>query len=295
MSTLLEQLFEQATTKCNELGEDIDQASSAVDAILQNSQKLGERLENGAREVGSALKALTGRIEQAESELEDKAGEAEDALEDATGKAGDAREALQALSERADPGSTAVDEAAEQASEGLTSGMEAATQGFNDLGRKVSEFSQSTAQRVERMQANLDAFGKEVDDARDDLEQKKEAWLKALDGLTETVTRESRETVEALGAILKEQAGGMLEAGNGVVMDHNEAMDAMKTAFATQAVDALDAALSPVSEALQAIGVLAGTRSAELSERVRTAASRIEAIAPGIDQLSERLRKASAL
>ena len=295
MSSTLEELFSQAATKCNELGDGVDAAGEEIARIVSHSRELDASVKSGAAEIRSGLRALTDRLERAESEIGDVAKGAEDALGSSIEEAGEARAALQQLSERGGNGSSELDATVERVSGSLTTSLQAASQAFNDYGEAVAGFSQSTAEHVGGTQRALEAFANEVDEARDDLEAKKEGWLKALDALTGTVSREAREAVEALAAGLNEQVTGMLEAGNGVILDHNEAMGALETGFAVDAVEALGDALSPVAEALSAVNNSVRSRQAELSQKVQATIARLEELAPEIGALSERLLRAKDL
>jgi ABC-type transporter Mla subunit MlaD len=295
MASVLEELFEQAATKCNEFADEVGEASGSIAGMLSHARQLDQALDSGVKEVRGALTALTERLEKAAREIGDAGEAAEEALNDAAGKAGDAKEELQQLSERADGGSTAVDEAGSKVSGDLGTKFQEAQQAFNRYGAEVSEFSQSTAQHVDATRGALQEFAEEIDDARDDLEAKKEGWLKALDSYTDAVVKEGKEAVEALAASLKAQADGMLQAGNDTVMEHNEAMEAVKTGFAEQAVEALGDALSPVADALQAVTEQAGRRRTELTAKAQAAVAKIEALVPEIGALAERLRQANDL
>jgi ABC-type transporter Mla subunit MlaD len=295
MASEMEELLEQATTQCEAFSKNVGTASDAIDEILSHARQLDQAMDGGVREVRNALTALTERLEKAAGEIGDACDGAEDALSDASSKAGDAKDELQELSERADGGSTTVDEAAEKAGADLGSKYQEAQQAFNGYGAEVSAFSQSTAQHVEATKGALEEFAQEIDGARDDLEEKKEGWLKSLDSYTDAVVKEGKEAVEALAASLKAQAEGMLEAGNGTLLEHNEAMEAIKAGFAEQAVEALGDALSPVADALQAVTELASRRQGELTPRAQQSVSRIEALVPQLAALAERLRNANEL
>jgi chromosome segregation ATPase len=289
------ELFQQAADRCTELNRDVSEAGTTIDTMVDRAGQLDQALDGNVKEVRSALQRLTERLEKAETDLVEAAQEAESAVDGAIGQTSDARQELQQLSTRGDQGTEAVDEAVGEAAPDLTSRLQTATEGVNEFGREVAGFSRSTADRVQATQAALAEFAGEIDDSRDELEQKKEEWLKALDSYTDAVARESRETVEALAAALKEQANGMLETGNGLVFDHNEAMEALAAGFGERAEGAIADALTPLSDALGAASALAEKRSGELSGKVRAAVDKVQALVPELNGLAARLRKADRL
>jgi hypothetical protein len=87
----------------------------------------------------------------------------------------------------------------------------------------------------------------------------------------------------------------MLETGNSLVIDHNEAMVALADGFGGQAETAIASALEPLSQALGAVSTLAEKRSGELSTKARAAVDKVQALVPELNGLATRLRKTDRL
>jgi flagellar biosynthesis chaperone FliJ len=289
------ELFQQAADRCTELNRDVGEAGTTIESMVDRAGQLDQALDSNVKEVRNALQRLTERLEKAENDLVEAAQEAEAAVDGAIGQTADARKELEKLGTRGDQGTEAVDEAVGEAGPELGSRLQAATESFNEFGREVSDFSRATAEQVQATQKALKEFADEIDDSRDELEEKKEEWLKALDQYTTVVSRECGETVQALAAALKEQATGMLETGNSLVLDHNEAMEALSAGFGERAEGALAEALVPLSDALAAVSALAEKRSGELSAKVQTAVGKVQALVPELNGLAARLRKTDRL
>jgi hypothetical protein len=95
--------------------------------------------------------------------------------------------------------------------------------------------------------------------------------------------------------VLADQTTAMVDMANRALVKHNETMEALKTAFATEAAHQVAASIQPLQDSLEMLGQRAGEQGAAISARAEDALDRVRAALPVLEELKAAFEQSSRL
>src|SRR5262249_40170010 len=128
---------------------------------------------------------------------------------------------------------------------------------FQRLGEALGDLSEATSDHVEEAQQQLTAFTQRLDAADQDLDTHREAWLKAVDALTDEMIEQVKDSVEGMADLLRAQATALVPLGNVLVTAHNETVEKIDARFREESVKSLTERVAPLLQELGQIVELA--------------------------------------
>jgi len=287
----LNELLEQAVSEAEGLAQEAAHAQETVERLIQLATSMEAAVETGAGEARARLEQLSLRLSEAEAELAQESAGARAGLqqvehaslelrERVLGFLGEARSDLATLRAERDELKAEFEERGEQASSGIA----------RSAGR-VRDLEAAAEGRLHGARQEIAAFTRLVDDAREAMLQRREALVAQihaveegararLDYLMQTydlMAQQVQEQVADLSALLASLAE---QVSAGVVRRLGQ-----------DAVDALQAAAEPFTEAIAALDLLARRTRSAADERFDEIGGRVE----DVTNILERLRSPLAL
>jgi tetratricopeptide (TPR) repeat protein len=291
----MNELLEEAEGQCSALSDELDTAVAAINSLESKADTLHEHASRGVSQVRSRLQALAERLGAAESALESARQEAVsdlDALaEQATAVRTDVSDLLLHVREKLE----ALQDQQGQLDEAMNESMQAVGTDVSDLGLKVQETQQSIATQLQEAGQAIDTFGKAVEAAQTALGEKQTELGTALDELESAAQEKTREWVGALQTVLADQTTAMVDMANRALVKHNETMEALKKAFATEAAHQVAASIQPLQDSLELLGQRAGEHGAELTAKAEEALGRVRGALPVLEELKAAFEQSSRL
>jgi hypothetical protein len=231
VTSVLNQLLEQAVERSTELTGRAEAAESEVEELLKNANTLHELALNHTealhKDFAEALEAVT----SARAELDNEAGRADAALDGLPGRAdtteAKAKEVLEGvrqdtteLAEVRTRLATRVDESAQQV------GAE-----FHDLELRVDEFVKAMDNRLAALDLEVQDMLEDVEKAQTQIADDEQHLRDAVHSLGVLATDKAREFVASLHAVMILLGRGVVDVSNDVLKGHNAALKAMRTGF----------------------------------------------------------------
>ena len=268
MSSELNALFEEGLTRSRELADAADEASGAIDGLVERAEALSQRVKDEGGEACGHLRGLAERLEQAGHALEGARGHAEGALEGLSGSAADLKAEVGELLELVRKDLADLEARQRQMQDSLETQAAAAQTDFTELAQKTQEAEKEAAAHLEQAESALAGFRAGLAAARAEFAQKQQALEGALQDLEANARRQVETWLSSVDELLAEQAKALTETANVMVDRHNEAMQHMKQRLVEQTPSRLSLALAPLQDGLERLGGLASERQQALSARV---------------------------
>lgn len=291
----MNELLEEAEGQCSALSDELDTAVAAINQVESRADSLHEHAARGAAQVKSRLQALTDRLDAAESALEGARQEAVSDLDALAGQAAALRTDVSDLMLHVREKLDELQDQQGQLDQAMGESMQAVGTDLSDLGLKVQETQQSIATQLQEAGQAIDAFGKAVEAAQTALAEKQTEMGTALDELESTAQEKTREWVGALQTVLADQTTAMVDMANRALVKHNETMEALKEAFATQAAHQVAASIQPLQDSLELLGQRAGEHGAALTAKAEEALGRVRGALPVLEELKAAFEQSSRL
>ena len=254
MTAEINELFEEGITRSRELADAADEAMNAIDALAKQAEQVAQKVEEEGREACQHMRELVSKLEHAEGELDAGRVEAEGALQALSGKAGDLKDEAGDLLQRVKSSLGELESRTSQLDGALDADMTTAQHDFQELAQETHDAEVHLQEQVQQAATAIAALRTAVEDAREELAHKQDAWSTAAQALEATVHEQTAAWAAGLQGLLERQAGAMVEMANSMVDDHNQAMEAIRHRFEDQAPQELTAALQPVEHALEHLG-----------------------------------------
>jgi ABC-type transporter Mla subunit MlaD len=294
MSTaVMNQLLEEGVTRSRELSDASDEALRAIDGAAREAEELTQRLETGTAEARQHIQEIVSRLERSEAALEAAGNEAEGALAGLSGKAGEVAAAAAELLDRVTKSLVELETQREAAESDLTTRMTGAQDEATELAGKTQAAATAAEEGLEQVAQTLDAFRTAIEAARTELGQKQEAWSAAADELYGQAFAHAEAWTSGLIDLLERQSTAMVEAANGMVDEHNQSMEGIRTRFVEQAPQHVGEALEPLESELAELGQAAQTLEQELSAEAGRLGQWADAAVPLVDGVQAALLAAA--
>jgi SMC interacting uncharacterized protein involved in chromosome segregation len=274
----MNELLEEAEGQCSALSDELDTAVAAINSMESKADSLHEHAARGAES------ALSGARQEAVSDLDALAEQATALRTDVSDLVLHVREKLEELQEQQG-----------QLDEATNESMQAMGTDVSDLGLKVQETQQTIATQLQEAGQAIDAFGKAVEAAQTALGEKQAELGTALDEFESTAQEKTREWVGALQTVLADQTTAMVDMANRALVKHNDTMEALKTAFATEAAHQVAASIQPLQDSLELLGQRAGEHGTAISARAEDALDRVRGALPVLEELKAAFEQSSRL
>lgn len=283
-------LFEEGITRSRELTEAADEAMNAVDQMAREAESLALRVEDEGREACQHLRDLAARLEQAEGELEDSRVQAEGALQDAAGKAEELKAGVADLLARIEKSMDDLQSRKDVLDDSLDARTVSAQEDFEELARKTQGAEVEAERGLEEAAQSIADLRSAIDAARTEMAQKQQAWAAAMEALEAHARDQAGAWLGGFSELLSRQATALIQAGNVVVDQHNEAMEGLRRRFAEDAPLELGSALTPVVTALEELGHAALQQEPAVTseaQRLKQAVSQLVPVASAIKTVLE--------
>jgi uncharacterized coiled-coil protein SlyX len=166
----------------------------------------------------------------------------------------------------------------------------------HDVNTAVAAAGQHLSEGKSLAEQALAQLGTVVEEGEDSAQKAGEDMVTALKSAVEEMGQALDVWTDGLGDLLTEQTRALLEAANGVIVAHNEAMDRLKIRLSDQVRAAAVPPVDQLVTALQSLEDAATERAAELSTGAAETLAWIDGtFRPRIADLSRRLRASLTL
>jgi hypothetical protein len=281
----LNELLEQAVSEAEGLSQEAAHAQETVERLIQLANSLEAAVETGGAEARARLEQLSLRLSEAEAELAQESAGARaglqqvehaslDLRERVLGFLGEARSDLTALRSERDELKAEFEERGEQASQGIA----------RSAGR-VRDLEAAAEARLQGARQEIASFTRLVDDAREAMAQRREALvgqIRAIEEGARTRLEYLMQTYDLMAQQVQEQVAD-LSATLASLAEQVSAGVARR--LGQDAVDALQAAVEPLTDAIAAIDDLARRTRRSSDERFDQIAGRVEDVTSTLERL----------
>jgi chromosome segregation ATPase len=281
----LNELLEQAVSEAEGLSQEAAHAQETVERLLQLATSLEAAVETGGAEARARLEQLSLRLSEAEAELAQECAGARGGLqqvehasldlrERVLGFLGEARSDLTALRSERDELKAEFEERGEQASQGISRSA-----------ARVRDLEAAAEARLQGARQEIASFTRLVDDAREAMAQRREALvgqIRAIEEGARTRLEYLMQTYDLMAQQVQEQVAD-LSATLASLAEQVSAGVARR--LGQDAVDALHAAVEPLTDAIAAIDDLARRTRRSSDERFDQIAGRVEDVTNTLERL----------
>lgn len=291
----INELFEEGITRCRELSDEADEAMNAVDQMAERAEALTRRVEEEGQEACRRLRELTHDLEEAGAELESGTCQAEEALAGFDRAVEGLRGALDDLLARAEGALAELSARSEDIEGSVNAQAESVRRAFDDLGQTTSEAQSEIERQTRATIVAIVQLGGAVDEDRKETAQKLQDWAVAGQELTTAAQEAATAWTAGLAGLLDRQATALVEAGNAMVDEHNEAMKALERRFAVQAPLEVLRAVAPLVDAVGELGEEAIKGHQELTSSAREQVSWAESATSFLGEARGRMDSLAGL
>jgi hypothetical protein len=285
----LNELLEQAVSEAEGLAQEAAHAQETVERLLQLAASMEAAVETGAGETRARLEQLSLRLSEAEAELAQESAGARaglqqvehaslDLRERVLGFLGEARTDLATLRSERDELRAEFEERGEHASSGIA----------RSAGR-VRDLEAAAEARLDGARQEIATFTRLVDDAREAMTQRREALvaqIRAIEEGARTRLDYLMQTYDLLAQQVQEQVADL----SATLASLSEQVSAGITRRLGQdAVDALQTATEPLTDAIAALDELARRTRRASDERFDEIGGRVEDVTSTLERLRTTL------
>jgi chromosome segregation ATPase len=295
MSAEINELFEVGITRCGELTDAADEAMDAIDGMAKEAEQLVRRVEDTAGRACDHMRQLAGRLAQDEDRLTTGRSAADSALEGLAARAAEVKDEAGELLERVRSAVDAIDARSDEIDTALEGHVASTEREFDEVAQATQAAQAAAEQDLQEATQKVAALRAAIEAARAEFAGKQQAWRDAMEMLETTVQDEADEWLDAVNALLRRQAQALVGAANGMVDEHNRAMEAVMQRFAERGPQDLADTLAPLEAALTAAGVSAAEHEQRVSSEADRLAARAGAVLPALAQVDAALAAVAGL
>lgn len=292
---ILNELLEDAVTRCAEFSEQSLELRAAVDELTGRAEDLERSVASRTDEVVRQLQTLAERLEAAEGALASASDQAKAGLDGLASRSSEVQGDVDGLLARTH---AAVEELAARRlalAQSLEDEVEGAGEEVERFAARVRETADALDAGLEEAQAGLQRFGEAVDAAREDWTARREALESALADLEERAAEQVRTYVETVDGTLQSQTDALASVANdGLVAPHQQATAALD-GLVESTVASLSAGADPLQDALRALAEVCreqqdalGSHTEGILRQVEDTMGLLERVAPAV-QSADRL------
>jgi uncharacterized protein YoxC len=291
----MNELLEEAIGRCTSLSDELNTTIEEIHDLLQNVDEVEAAAKRGADDIHQRMRDLVDRIDTAEETIETRGQDTSGHLEALVERAGavrtnvgEALERVRAGLEQADALRVRLGQETSEHAQGLTTDV-------NDVTHAIDEVQADISTRLKDAGDAINEFHDAVATVRTDLDDKKTAWMDAANELETTAKEQTRTWVTGLETLLTGQSHAMLDMANRIITEHNDAMEALKAAFATEAAQNVADAVAPLHDSLTRLTELGAKNSETLGQRSEEVLQRVRAALPVLEQLKTAFETSNRL
>lgn len=286
----INEYFDQATDRAIDLREQVKDAGTEIEDLVQQAEKTADRVEGETGDVKDAIHALIERLGQAQEAIATARGEAASALEEVeqqSAKVGDgARQLVTDVQEGLQSLATEQNELTEHVNARLSqleTRMEATAAAAAETGEAVAQGHEETREALGRFTGALETADKAAQDAGANT-------VAALKSAVEEMALSTDGWIDAMGELLNRQTTALLTTANGMIVDHNASMDHAKSRLGEGVAAASGEPVAELVSAIEALQGVADSHQALLTDDARAIVERIAGALPEIQQLAQWFR-----
>lgn len=291
----LNELFEEAIGRCEELSDDAQAAGDAIEEMVDSAEDLADRLVSEAEEARQALQRLKSGLEQGEEGIEAAVDGAKSGLDGLASRAGEVQSAVGDAIARVKDGLAGLEALREELRGRLEQHGQDSAEDVEQLGQRVSQLQEQISTRLEEASQAVQELTEAVGTAREQWAERRDALMEAIDGL-EKGSREATEKYAAeIEDILDSQRVEVLVrtlANEMLIGKHNEAIDALGQRFEEEVPGGLPDRLQPLAAALAELKDLCAQHQTALQQRAEDVRGRVDNAAEALQRIAPALESA---
>lgn len=282
----LNELLEQAVSEAEGLSQEAAHAQETVERLVQLAASMEAAVETGAGEARARLEQLSLRLSEAEGELAQESAGARAGLqqvehaslelrERVLGFLGQARADLTALRAERDELKAEFEERGAQASAGIARSA-----------ARVRDLEAAAEARLAGARQEIAGFTRLVDDAREAMTQRREALVAQLRAVEEGARARLDYLMQTYDLMAQQVQEQVADLSTALASLAGQVSDGIGRRLGRDAVDAMQAASEPLSDAIAALDELARRTRRAADERFDEIGGRVE----DVTNVLERLR-----
>jgi chromosome segregation ATPase len=292
---ILNQLLEDAVTRCAEFSEQSLELRAAVDELGGRAQELEGNVSSRTEDVLKHLQSLAERLDAAQDALSTAGDQAKAGLDALASRAGEVKGDAETLLSRIHAGIEELSARRQALAEALESEVEGAGEEVEKFAEQAEAVESALDAALDQAQATIERFGDAIEAAREEWVARRESVETALADLEERAQAEVREYVETVDEVLQSQ-GSVLSAivNEGLVGPHQSAIEALD-AVVKGAADGMKSDAEPLVQALRALAEVCadqqealGGQADEILKQVEQTVGVLERVTPVV-QSTDRL------
>ena len=282
--TLLNDLLEEAITRCHELGEESVEASQEAASLTQAAHDLKQETERHLQETRQRYEALERRMAEAEAERAEIGDEVSAALEKAREQAGEVEQHVADLLEAAGQSLHAMQEQRDRLRERFAERILETQQTVSRLLEQVEDLEAAAGQGVQQVHQACARLAQQVRETREQLQQSRSVW-------NYTAGRMRGDLHDAVAQLARRQVHTLSRHGARVdtvkrrlAEEHNKAVAALMEALTEDSLDEMGARLQPLFDAAERIEEDWGAATGALDDEYRAVAESVNEVADELGQ-----------
>jgi hypothetical protein len=287
----LNELLEQAVSEAEGLAQEAAHAQETVERLIQLAASMEAAVETGSGETRARLEQLSLRLSEAEAELAQESAGARSGLQQVEHASLDLRErVLGFLGEARADLATLRSERDELRAEFEERGLQA-TAGITRSAGRVRDLEAAAEARLDAARREIAGFTRLVDDAREAMTQRREllvAQIRAIEDGARARLEYLAQTYDLMAQQVQEQVADLQATLASLA---GQVSAGVTRRLGQDAVDALQAAAEPFTEAIAALDDLARRTRRASGERFDQIGDRVQ----DVTNILERLRGPLAL
>jgi ABC-type transporter Mla subunit MlaD len=292
---ILNQLFEDAITRCTEFSEQSLELRAAVDELGGRAQELEGNVSSRTEDVLKHLQSLAERLEAAQDALSTAGDQAKAGLDALASRAGEVKSDAESLLSRIHAGIEELGARRQELADALESEVEGAGEEVEKFAEQADAVESALDAALDQAQATIERFGDAIEAAREEWVARRESVETALADLEERAAAQVREYVETVDEVLQSQGTVLSTLVNeGLVAPHQSAMEALE-GLVKGAADGIKSDAEPLVQALRALGEVCrdqqealGQQADEILKQVEQTVGVLERVTPVV-QSTDRL------
>jgi DNA repair exonuclease SbcCD ATPase subunit len=290
--TLLNDLLEEAITRCHDLAEESVEAGQEAASLVQTAHDLKEETEGHLQETRQRYEALERKLAEARAERAEIGEGVSAALEKAREQAGEVEQHAADLLEAARHSLDAMQEQRDRLRERFAERIVETQQTVGRLLEQLEDLEAAAGQGVQQAHQACVRLAQQVSETREQLQHRRSLWtlaaLHVRSDLHDAVAQLARRQAHTLSL-----HGARVEAvKRRLAEEHNKAVAALMEALTEDSLDEMGARLQPLFDAAERVEDDWRAATGALDDEYRTVAESLNEVA---DELGQRVDVAAGI
>ena len=294
----LNELFEEAIGRCEELSDDAQTAADAIESMVDSAEQLADRVASEGQETQRALQQLSQGLEQAEEGVTGAIDGAKAGLDGLVSKASDVQSTVGEAVGRIKDALGELESLREELHGRLEQQGQDATEDVEQIAERLSTLQEGLSKRIEEASEAVKELSDAVTSAQEDWVEKRDALLEAIDGFEKDAQEATEKYATEIGDILDNQRIEVLVrklANEMLIGKHNEAIEVLGQRFEEEVPDALPERLQPLAAAVTELKELCAQHQAALQEKAEEVRGRVDKAAAALERIAPALESAQQI